>query len=213
MAVSLTLFTALGVLWVVGAAPSIHWLDSSELACAACTLGISHPPGQIPHAILGGLLSILPLGDCAFRVTLLSVGASWAALSAAWIWLGKAVDESHRQSWTVAVLLSGSALSGLISTQAVRGEVYGLSAALTLAAIALCHCRGDARFRGLAWLAWGLSALNHPVISLAALPFLAGRGCVQWLGFGILPALGLLYLPLRAAAKAAWNFGNPMDGE
>ncbi len=210
MGFSLIIFVFLGVVWIAGTVPSIHWLDSSELACAACTLGISHPPGQIPHAVLGGLFSLLPVGDCAFRVTLLSVAGSWAAVGAVWTWLrGISLGE---QVWkAAAVFFFAAALSGLVSTQAVRGEVYGLSAALTLASIAFSGATHDARMNGLAWLFFGVSALNHPVISLAALPFLIRKNSLRWVPYGLLPALGLVYLPLRAVAETAWNFGNPLD--
>ncbi len=57
-------------------APTITWrndgADGGDLITAAYTLGIAHPPGYPVYVILGKLFTLLPIGDIAYRVNLMS---------------------------------------------------------------------------------------------------------------------------------------------
>lgn len=76
-------------------APSIYPGDSPEFTAAAHALGIPHPPGYAHYVLLGKLATLLPLGNVAFRLNLLSAigaGLSATALSLlAYRLTGKAV--------------------------------------------------------------------------------------------------------------------------
>ncbi len=206
--------------------PSLYWLDSGELAAGSFELGIVHAPGHPLAALLGKLCCFLPLGDIALRVGLGQVfcGAGAAALVA---WLGvriarRFVDEPSSQLLGVA---AGLAYAGSYAAafQAIRPEVYALSALLSLATILLAWRateEDDPRLLGLAGLCFGLGLSNHHYLVLlgaapAALVLVArrrpalGRGLV--LG-AIGTAVGLLpyaYLPLRAAHDPIIDWGHP----
>jgi hypothetical protein len=57
-------------------APTITWrndgADGGDLIAAAYTLGIAHPPGYPVYVVLGKLFTLLPIGDVAYRVNLMS---------------------------------------------------------------------------------------------------------------------------------------------
>jgi len=208
---------ALGV-YTASMAPGLTWAhdsaDGGELAAAAWSLGIPHPPGYPTYVLLAHLLTYLPIGEVATRTNLLSAlcAAATAAL-VAWT-LARAGCR-----WAAAAAAGDAlALAPLLWSQATVTEVHtlnGLFAAL-LAAWALLSGRGR---RGRAWAlavgaAWGLSMGNHPTALFCA-PLVAlalGRSGRRW-GWGVAGVmLGLgvyLYLPLRAAAAPPINWGDP----
>jgi hypothetical protein len=73
-ATALALVALCPLLWlyVRSAAPSVLAGDSAEFQFAAPLLGVPHPTGYPLYIMLGKLASLLPLGDVARRVTLLS---------------------------------------------------------------------------------------------------------------------------------------------
>ncbi len=54
-------------------APTVLPADSGEFALVAAVLGIAHPPGYPLYTLLGKLATLLPLGEVALRLNLLSV--------------------------------------------------------------------------------------------------------------------------------------------
>ena len=218
--------SALGYALMLCAGP--YWLDSGELAAASFELGIAHAPGQPLALLLGKLFCFLPLGDVAFRVGLgqLACGAGAAATVA---WLGRRmardlVDDGVTQEalGVAAGLLYAGSYAALF--QAIRPEVYALSALLVLWTIAACQCfldTRDPRHLGRAGLCFGLGLCNHHYLTLlgvtpAAIAILAGRPDVAlWQGLrrgaiGTAAALLLYaYLPLRAAHDPIVDWGHP----
>ena len=75
------------VLYYMTAARTITWAnggaDGPELAAAAATLGVAHPPGYPLYLLLGHLFTLLPVGEVAFRVGLLSAVAAAVAVGLA----------------------------------------------------------------------------------------------------------------------------------
>jgi len=68
--------------------PGIGWYNAPELVCAALTKDVPHAPGYPLFTRLAGLaIDLVPWGDPAWRVNLLSasLGAGAAALWAAWL--------------------------------------------------------------------------------------------------------------------------------
>lgn len=203
--------------------PGLTWAydsaDGGELAAAARTLGIPHPPGYPTYVLLAHPFTRLPFGELAARTNAFSaLGAAFAVALVTWSVAALTRDR-------VAAAGAGLALgiSPLLWSQAIVTEVHALNAlfAALLLALAL-HCRSrpeSAAPRGswLGWavgLAWGLSLGNHLIalflapLVVSALWRLPGgplRGAVG-------TVLGLLvyaYLPLRAAASPAINWGDP----
>ncbi|MGZ3407150.1 MAG: protein O-mannosyl-transferase family, partial [Polyangia bacterium] len=210
-------------------APDLYWLDSSELAAAAWGLGVAHPPGHPLPSLLGRACTLLPLGSIAFRVGLASAlaGAAAAAQTAR---LGALVSRRARtpaQSDARIDGLVGAAagltfgLSYAAAFQAVRPEVYALSALLVITAayeVARYDETGDRRRLLTAALAAGLALSNHHLLALTfvvpAAIVLAPSAGWRSVGRALAVAAGTVaavwaYLPLRAARHPLVDWGAP----
>ena len=53
-------------------APTVMWYDMGELPTAAYVLGIAHNTGYPLYLLLGKLFTLIPVGDVAYRVNLMS---------------------------------------------------------------------------------------------------------------------------------------------
>lgn len=211
-------------------APGITWAndgsDSGDLVTAAATLGVPHPSGYPTYVLLARLFQLIPLGDLAYRTTLLSAAA--AVLAALGVYaITRALLAGDLPGWLAAATAAGAALAlGLTPVlwgQAVVAEVYALNA--LFAALALWLLLRELRHAPPAapWaLAIGLALGNHLTIALLAGLWLlaalyaAPRGARmrRMCGLALWGAAGLLvyaYLPLRAAAHPPINWGDPRD--
>jgi len=204
-------------------APGLTWAhdggDGGELAAAARTLGIPHPPGYPTYLLLAHLFTLLPVGEVATRTNLFS--AVCAAGTAALLTWTLARMESSRASAISAGL--AVAFSPLLWSQATVTEVHTLNGLFTALLLGLAALTGpgarrtpqQAALLALAvGSAWGLSLGNHPTaLFCGPLILLALRRLRR---FGLLGAAGIalglaiyLYLPLRAAADPPVNWGDP----
>ena len=68
-------------LYMYTLAPTVLPSNSGEFQFVADILGIAHPPGYPLYTMLGKLFTLIPLGDVAYRVNLMS--AFFAALTLA----------------------------------------------------------------------------------------------------------------------------------
>ena len=189
--VSAAAFVVPLVVYLLTLAREVTVTDSGELAAAAATLGIAHPPGYPLFTLLGWALAhLVPVGTVVFRVGLLSAAA--AALTALLVHRtglllaaepkpGLPTATPARLEPTAAVAaLSGPLLFAFARTpwsQAVVVEVYTLQALLVMLFLLAC---GRALRRGAdpvrAWptagLAAGLALTNH-LTAVLLLPGLA----------------------------------------
>src|SRR5687768_1674643 len=66
-----------GGIYLLTAAPSVSWrnggADGAELAAAAYVWGVAHPPGYPLYLTVVRLAQLVPVGDLAYRATLVSV--------------------------------------------------------------------------------------------------------------------------------------------
>src|SRR4051812_40341951 len=114
-------------------APGVTWAndgaDSGDLITAAATLGVAHPTGYPTYLILARLFQLIPLGDLAFRTTLLSAAAGLLAALVVYSIVRALVGEL---GWRTIVVAGTAALAlGLAPvfwSQAVVAEVYTLNA-------------------------------------------------------------------------------------
>jgi hypothetical protein len=179
------------LVWNASAGP--HVFDAGELVAAAWQLGASHPPGQPTHALLGHLVTWLPVGPIHFRVALLSVATE---LLAAYLVarlthdLLRASRPPRASSDTASDTASDSAsdtdalaprlaphvaaLGALVTppllAQTTRVEVYGLALVFSLVSMrALVAWWQTPRVRSLlvGAFAAGLAAAVHPPHGLA----------------------------------------------
>ena len=210
------------------AAPGLTWLDGGELALAAGSMGVAHPPGEPAYLVLARLAALIPVGDLPFRLTLLSAATVAAAAGVLAKLVARAVAGLGGESaCNVGPALAGG-VAGLafatapgVQLQAVRPELYGL-VILLLLLCALALALGGRRGLALCVLPLCVAGAVHHAMLVAAIPGLAlfalgrGRGSLK-VGLGATAALlipGLLqfaWLPLRSFAGPALDFGAPRD--
>ncbi len=207
--------------------PTLYWGDCGELAAAAYTLGVAHPTGY-PLWCLGAKAwtLLLPSGTVIWRLNVLSA-VFGAGAAAALYGFTRALAVPR----VVAIAAAGLyAFSRTFWQQCLFCETYSLTAFYTCALLFLAarwRARGcrPTDLRLLA-LVYGLALTNHQTNTL----FLPGffvfvlwtqpvlrewRSPVvrrEWagtLGWGLLPLLFYAYLPLRALAHPAVNWGDP----
>ncbi len=78
---AISVFVPAFALYLYTLAPTVTLVDSGELILAARTLGVAHPPGFPLYVLLAHLFSLLPLGNIATRIHVVS--AIFAALASA----------------------------------------------------------------------------------------------------------------------------------
>lgn len=214
-------------------APGVTWAndgaDSGDLITAAATLGIAHPTGYPTYLLLARAFQLIPLGDIAWRTTMLS---AVAGVLAAWL-AGRAVyDIVGTDDWAAhagvasATLLFGC--SPLLWSQSVIAEVYSVNAVFVVLALWLAlrvlvrtapqsawQQRGSALLLGLGMGVHSTTVLMVAMwyIACAIADVRSGR---RWLLVerALWCATGLLvymYLPVRAAAHPPINWGAPRD--
>jgi hypothetical protein len=208
-------------LYVALAVPGVYWLDSSEFAAAAWTLGIAHPPGHPLMELWSRCFTLLPLGSIGFRVAIGQAAAAALAAGALCV-LARDVLRKLGAGELAAALLGAAAaiifaLSYGLAFHAVRPEVYALSAATTLGAAA-CALRGTRRGFAAAALLVGLGLANHHLLAIAgAAPILGlaiaerdlgARGWALLLAAGALALGCYLYIPLRALRAPLVDWGH-----
>ena len=214
---SLAVFVITLMVYVLTLAPTVTGEDSGELIAAAYTLGIPHPSGYPLWCLVTQPFLWLPIGDIAYRVNLGSAVTS-ALACALLVPLLRSLRVSPGQALGPALLLGFSAT---LWAQSVIAEVYPLTL-LTLVLLGLCLSRWRERPESGKWMhaAAFLSGLcltaHHTVVILYPLIFflavrIGGRQLLKptvWLAF--LAGLSVYaYLPIRAAAHPAMNWGNP----
>ena len=207
------------VIYVQTLAPSVSTIfdDSLELQLVCYQLGIAHPTGYPLYTLLGKLITLLPIGNVAFRVNLLS--ALCGALTAT----GISLILTKLTGRHLAGLVAGVALavSPVFWSQSTIAEVYTLnslfvvllvlSATLWQDSEAASGSASTQNWTGL-WLmalAFGLGLTHHRSIILllpALLVFIFLVGPRLWrkksvllrvLLLVILPQCIYLYIPLR----------------
>ncbi|HEX2173619.1 MAG TPA: DUF2723 domain-containing protein, partial [Dehalococcoidia bacterium] len=194
--------------------------DSGEFQALIPSLGIPHPTGYPLYVLIGKALTLLPIGEPAFSLSVLA--AIFGALSAGFVML-VALDLS-RDALAAGLAAGFFALSPIVVQQAVTPEVYAPHLALIAAIIWLLgRCREAAQRRvatGLVALGLGLGLAHHRTIVLvgpAVLTawLLAGRSTPRprhllvWLGLLTAPLLSYLYFVWRWPA----NVGRPITAE
>ncbi len=138
------IFFVTTVIYLSTLAPTVAFWDCGEFITTAYTLGIPHPPGAPFYTLLGRIFSMLPFGEIAFRVNLLSAAAGIATVVLIYLctvrllstWLDR--ENTIQQ---VAILVGGvvaslsTAFSFSFWNNAIEAEVYGLSMCITMLAV------------------------------------------------------------------------------
>jgi hypothetical protein len=210
-------------------APTITWRnegdDSGDLAAAVAVGGVPHPPGYPTYLLLGSAFNLLPFGDTAYRLNLLSATCAALTIVVLGLTLFKTLSragsevglEGGRLAYICALAASLTlAFSALFWSQAVIAEVYTLNtffaALLLYGTLQLQPANERWLFPALAGLL-GLSLGNHLSI-LCLVPLLLGIK-ISWswprlVTAGLAFVIGLsiyLIIPLRAATWPPINWG------
>jgi len=176
---------------------------------------------------LARIAQLLPVGDIAFRVNLLSALAlSLCALPVAALARGglRQAGFGSPSATAAGVVAALLALLGFgAQLQGVRAELYSLTALLLLAALAAVVLLTGRRASATAGLLVGFAAAVHPLLTVAALPALwvarlvrspLRSGDVFWaLGLCLWGFSTTLWLPLRALAvpHRAWGVPDSLE--
>jgi len=226
--VALLLFVTCFACYRLTLAPTITWkhdgVDSGDLITAAHTLGVAHPPGYPLFTLLGKLFALLPIGETAYRVNLMSAVLAASTVSLLFFALLQLVPQRLDARSTVVIAAASAlllAFSRVFWSQAIIAEVYSLNAlivAMTIFFATLYWRKGESRWLYALALALGLGLSNHfsclllmPGVLLLVLRKrrLTGTVC---LGMTVLFLAGLstyLYLPLSSARHPPLDWGGP----
>ena len=193
--------------------------DSGEMASAAWTLGVAHQPGYPLYIISAKLVSLLPLGNPAWRLNLFSAAAGIAGVFVFWR-LAAAVF-SPAAAFFAALLLG---FNFTLRTVSSVPEMYALNfffACLLLAAARSGDKRAGRRPVYLTAFLLGFAMTNRMDIVLAApalfvllWPSLRAGGLAGLLkaaGFFLLGFSLYLYLPLRSSNWPFFDWSHPAE--
>lgn len=232
---ALLLFSGALALYTATLAPTVTLIDSGELISAAALLDIAHPPGTPLHTLIGRLFAALPVGSVAWRVNFMS--AFFGAVTVALVLL-LARRACRGKGFLVpvatAAAFAGSSAHWSFSTIT---EVYTLNTAVVVLVLLLVFRCSDAIASGAIqpgrpealWthaypvgFAFGLGLTAHYVTVAYLVPgltyfffiknreiFLRKRVFFTALVVSSSALLVYLYLPIRAAQKPPFNWGDP----
>ena len=226
--VALLLFVACFGCYCLTLAPTITWehdgVDSGDLITAAYTLGVAHPPGYPLFTILAKLFTLLPIGEIAYRVNLMSAVLAAGTVSVVFCTI-LLLGPQRVDALSMVVISAASALllafSRVFWSQAIIAEVYSLNALLVALIIfftTLYWRRGETRWLHALAIALGLGLSNHFSCLLlvpGALFLVLRKGRLTGtvcLGMAALFLAGLstyLYLPLSSARHPPLDWGGP----
>jgi len=171
-------------LYVRTLAPSLLWDDSAEFQTLSYTLGMTHSTGYMTYILIGKLFTLIPVGNIAYRVNLMS--AFFGALAVAQIFLIVRVLGSQRTAALTASLLLG--LTEGFWRRAVIAELYAPAASMIASIwlfILLWNRSGKWGYLFAAGMLGGLSVGIHSTIVMTA-------------------ASVLIYMAISARTKSAW---------
>jgi hypothetical protein len=164
MSRALAVFAAVFALYLYCLYPTIAPRDSADMAAAALTLGVAHPPGYPLYALLGrAWLTLLPWGGDAYRLNVLSAAAGAAACAGLFVLV-------RRRAGALGALTAAAlwALSAPLWKFSLLEEKYSLHALFAVALLLLADGeREDAFSRArLSGLVLGLGLVNHQSLLL-----------------------------------------------
>jgi len=211
-------------LYIFLAFPSLSsFRDAGDLALAASSLGIAHPPGYPTYVLLGhAFQSLVPFANPAYRLNIFSSLCGAGTIALLFIFL--------RAFHGTTGAIFGSLMAGVLSfvmAQSGLSEIYALNAlfAVTLFGGAFCLSQGSSTHQARLWIllvyVGGLGLGNHQSLLLVSPVFLVflwrnrTHGIFTprfWGACALAMVFGLsiyLFLPFRAHAGAHYVWGEP----
>ncbi len=184
-AAALVALLALGI-YLRTMMPSTGFWDTAEAQTVPPTLSIFHPTGFPTYAVLGWLWSLLPIGEVAWRMNLLS-GVCVAAASGLVVLIsGHLINERHRLLAASAAGVAGAAFAFASEPweNATRADVHAVNvlfvALIAWLLLAWAAARRAESPRADRWLVtaaatFGLALGAHPLVGFMA------PGIAAWL--------------------------------
>jgi hypothetical protein len=125
VACSLSLLSWLAYLATLSPSLSFVSPDGNELATIPAILGLAHPPGYPLYTWLGKLFTLLPVGDVAFRINLMSASLGAVAIGGLYLIIIQILPPG-RATCRVAAALAALvfAFGPTVWSQVVIAEVY-----------------------------------------------------------------------------------------
>ncbi|MGE5251524.1 MAG: DUF2723 domain-containing protein [Bacteroidota bacterium] len=199
-------------------APGVYGFDSAELATGVYTQGIVHPPGYPLYLLIGKLFTLLPVGDVAYRLNIMSAFFGSVTVVVLFFAISNIVKKTPA-AFAAALFL---AISNYFWQMALVTEVYTVFTAFLAAdllVVSLWWKRGDTRYLLVFALLYGLTLTVHTSGILFAPGFAwlilrspfwerAHWRLVAWMLLLFLGALCLpyIYLAFRAGAHPPLNY-------
>jgi len=203
-------------LYVRTLAPSLLWGDYAEFQTLSYTLGMTHPSGYMTQIMIGKLFTLIPIGNIAWRVNLMS--AFFAGLAVAEIYLIVRMLGAPRVAGIGASILL--ALTEGFWWRALIAESYAPAAgmlAFVWLSVLVWRKTGKPGYLFLAGLAGGLSVGIHSTVvmtsaSVLAVMALTARKRADWLSASAGALLGaaltlgfFLYLDHNDPPSSVYN--------
>lgn len=215
----LVLFFAILALYISTLCPTVGFIDSGELTTVSYTLGIAHPTGYPLYTIMGRMFTLIPFGNVALRVNLLSAILSALTIVILYSLISLCLGSSSLFPLLGSLLFAFSYVFWRNSTVA---EVYPLTTfftALLLLIFVKWQRKKETHILYLLFFLIGLAFCNHLIIFTVSVPVAVfvlkeKRPLFDKHLFNlcVLFILGLslyLYLPIRATREPLLNWGNP----
>ncbi len=177
-------------------APSVATVfdDSLEFQLVCPTLGIAHPTGYPLYTLLGKFFTLIPIGDAAYRVNLMS--AFFAALTVVFTYLLVRMLTDNSLSAFFASL--AVAVSPVFWSQAVIAEVYSLNAFFTALVVYLL-------------LRWEANRRQRPTVWQVSIPAIPNNLLLAAFVYGLsLTHHRLMLFLAPAMALFAWLTERPL---
>ncbi|MBI3289433.1 MAG: DUF2723 domain-containing protein [Elusimicrobia bacterium] len=157
-------FLAVFAFYLAGASPAIAPRDAADMASAALTLGVAHPPGYPLYAVLGkAWLAVFTAGNPAYRLAVLSALAAAGAAALLFAFVRR-----RRGAWAGLAAAAVWAFSAPLWKFALIQEKYALHALFAAGLLFLSEGGRDDVWRRarLSGFLIGLGLVNHQSLLL-----------------------------------------------
>lgn len=226
-AIAAGLLTIPLIFYLLTLCSTVYWGDSAEFTTVVKTMGIPHPTGYPLYCLLGKLFSLLPFGNFAWRLNLLSAVAASLAGAVLFLVIRETFDNSADWLSEAASLAAAGcfAFTDKYWSQAIISEVYALHIFLLTALLLVFFKwwnKPKKKYEYWFGLLAGLSLAHHvqsAIVIFALGTFILVRvsgkrrnllvSIVRISGMSFLGLLFYLYLPIRSSANPPVDWGNP----
>jgi len=166
------IFVSVFMVYLRTLCPTLYAGDSGEFITVVHTMGIAHPPGHPTYILVGKLFDLLPFGNPAFRLNLMS--AFFGALSCSFLYMAVRLMIGKTKYRDAIAMISALmfAFSRSSWNFSLFAETYSLNTFFVSVLIFMCFCMKESGDRGFyAYSKWfflllGIGLGDHPTLLL-----------------------------------------------